>query len=167
MIAIPNRGRVVAVIWALALAGGLLTLVLLAKPSQAQVNGAVTTQMPIQGTVDASACAGEFIDIEGTIHTVTHFKDLGDGTFHANSHLTVNAKGTGLTTGKNYVLTSTGLAVENVVADGQYLATFQDVNMVLGNGQFPNQVSYGRLMFVISSEGEVKLENFHFVFECH
>jgi hypothetical protein len=35
MMVIPNRGKVVALMLALALVGGLLTLVLLAKPSQA------------------------------------------------------------------------------------------------------------------------------------
>jgi hypothetical protein len=36
MFVIPNRGRVVAMMVALALAGGLLTLVLLAKPTHVQ-----------------------------------------------------------------------------------------------------------------------------------
>jgi hypothetical protein len=44
MIVIPNRGRVVAVMLALALAGGLLTLALLAKHTQASPPPTTKTQ---------------------------------------------------------------------------------------------------------------------------
>jgi hypothetical protein len=105
MIVIPNRGRVVAVIWALALAGGLLRLALLAKPAQAQGNGAVSEQFLAVFTLDATACQGELIDVEGTLHTVNHVTDLGDGQYHINSHFNLqNLKGVGRTTGAKYVI---------------------------------------------------------------
>ena len=86
MMDIPNRGRVVAALSALALALGLLTMVVLAKPSQAQGKGAVSETIPVEFTLDASACAGESILLTGNLHTVNHFRDLGDGSYHVNSH---------------------------------------------------------------------------------
>lgn len=168
MIVIPNRGRVVALISALALAGGLLTLALLAKPAQAQGQGAVSEQFPANFTLDASACAGELIDVEGTLHTVNHVTDLGDGAYHINSHFNVaNLQGTGQTTGGNYVIPASGNAVENVVSSGQLITGSVDVNLVVGKGKLDNQVAIARIHYVVSDDGTVKVETIQFHFECH
>ena len=179
MMVIPNRGRVVAVISALALAGGLLTLALLAKPSQAQGNGAVSEQLPQEFTLNATECAGELINVTGTLHTVNHFvgerdPETGDpvGQYHINSHFNFqNGKGVGLDpdtgepNGNKYVIPFSGVGVENVVADGQIVTGTVDINLEIGQGQLPNEVPFARLHFVID-DGEVKVENVHFHFQC-
>jgi hypothetical protein len=167
MMIIPNRGRVLAVISALALAGGLLTLALLAKPSQAQSNGAVSEQLPIEFTVEASACSGEGIAFKGTIHLVNHFTDRGDGTYHVNSHFNlVGVQGTGLTTGAKYVVPASGSTVEHVVADGQFVFGNTDVNLVIGKGVLPNQVAVARLHYIVDADGTVKVETVNAHFKC-
>jgi hypothetical protein len=168
MMVIPNRARVVAVMLALAFAGGLLTLALLAKPTQAQGQGAVSEQFPAVFTLDASACAGELIDVEGTLHTVNHVTDLGDGAYHINSHFNVaNLQGTGRTTGGNYVIPAAGNAVEHVVSSGQLITGSVDVNLVVGKGKLDNQVAFARIHYVVSDEGEIKVETIQFHFACH
>jgi hypothetical protein len=173
MMVIPNRGRVVAVISALALAGGLLMLTLLAKPSQAQPptdkeNGAVSEQFPAEFGIDSS-CAGEVIDVTGTLHTVNHFTVQEDGTYHVNSHFNLqNMKGVGQTTGETYVIASAGNAVENFVQPGQIVTGTVDINLVIGKGQSPDQVGgFARVFFIIDDEGGLKVENIQFHLECH
>jgi hypothetical protein len=168
MMVIPNRGRVVALIWALALGGGLLMLALLAKPSQAQGQGAVSESMPLAFPIDASACAGEMIDITGTLHSVNHVTEREDGTLHANStfHL-VGVKGIGQTTGEHYVIPAVSTNVVNFVQPGQIVASTVDISLVIGKGQMPNQVATATIHFVVSPEGEVKVESIHMNFQCH
>ena len=67
MMVIPNRGRLVAVMLALALAGGLLTLALLAKPSQAQGKGDQVQRFPIEFPIGPTDCIDELIDVTGTM----------------------------------------------------------------------------------------------------
>ena len=153
----------------MALAGGLLTLALLAKPAQAQQStGAISEQFPVEYPVAASACTGEAIAIEGTLHTVNHFTDLGDGAYHVNSHFNfVGVKGTGLTTGTKYVIPAAGSSVENVVPSGQTIGGSTDISMVIGQGKIPNQNSFARLHYIINDDGTLKVESVHFHFECH
>ena len=169
MMVIPNRARVVAVISTLALAGGLLTLALLAKPAQAQGQGAVVEQFPIDFAIDMSACGGgEVINVTGTLHTVNHFTVQEDGTYHVNSHFNfAGVKGVGLTTGDNYVVPASGNTVENFVQPGQIVTGTVDINLIIGKGQLPNQVALARVHYVISPEGEIKVETVNFHFECH
>jgi hypothetical protein len=164
---IPNRGRIVAVVSALALAGGLLTLALLAKPTQAQSQGAVVEEFPVDFTLDANECAGEEIQVTGTLRTVNHFTDLGDGQYHINSHFNLaGVKGVGLTTGDTYVVPASGAAVENRVQSGQIVTGTVDINLVVGKGKLPNQVAFARVHFILTPEGEVKMENIQFHFHC-
>jgi hypothetical protein len=171
MMVIPNRGRVVALISALALACGLLTLALLAKPTQAQPPtdkpGAVSEQFPVDFTLDASECAGELIQVTGTLHTVNHFRAREDGTYHINSSFNLaGVKGVGLTTAKEYVIPASGAAVENRVQSGQIVTGTVNINLVVGKGKIPNQVAFARVFFIISREGDVKVENVQFHFHC-
>jgi hypothetical protein len=122
MMAIPNRVRVVAVMLALALAGGLLTLTLLAKPSQAQPStpnenrGATSQEMPLAGGIDTIECGGEQIDLTGTLHILTHFFADEEGGYHLNSHYNVqDGEGVGRTTGEMYRFASSGANVENYI----------------------------------------------------
>jgi hypothetical protein len=168
MMVIPNRMRVVALISALALAGGLLTLALLAKPAQAQTEGASSERFPVEFTTDATECAGELIDVTGTLHVVNHFTIQENGTYHVNSHFNfAGGKGVGQTTGDMYVVPASGAAVENFVQSGQIVTGTVDVNLIIGKGQLPNQVAIARVHFIISPEGEIKVETVNFHFECH
>jgi hypothetical protein len=165
---IPNRARVVAVILALVLAVGLLALALLTKPAQAQSQGAVSEQFPLDFLIDTTGCAGELIHVTGTIHTVNRFTVQEDGTYHGNSHFNlVGAKGVGLTSGDTYVISSTGAYVDNFVQPGQTVSGTVDLNLVIGKGKTPNQVGLIRLHYIVSPEGEIKVESFNFHSECH
>jgi hypothetical protein len=162
-----NPVRVLALISALALAGGLLTLALLAKPSQAQSQGATSEQFPVDFLVDTSTCGGDVIPVTGTLHTVNHFTVQEDGTYHGNSHFNlVGVKGVGLTTGEEYVIPSSGAVVENFVQSGQIVTGTVDINLVIGKGKTPNQVALARIHYVISPEGEIKVEAINFHFKC-
>jgi hypothetical protein len=164
---IPNRGRVVALITALALAGGLLTLALLAKPTHAQDQGAVSEHFPVDFTLDASECAGELIQVTGTLHIVNHFRAQEDGTYHINSSFNLaGVKGVGLTTGEVYVVPASGAAVENRVQSGDIVTGTVDINLVVGKGKIPNQVAFARVFFILTPEGDVKVENVQFHFHC-
>ena len=162
-----NPVRVLALISALALAGGLLTLSLLAKPTQAQSQGAVSEQFPVDFVIDASACAGELIHVTGTLHTVNHFRLQEDGTYHANSQFNLaGVKGVGLTSEDTYVIPASGAVVENFVQSGQTVTGTVDINLVIGKGKIPNQVALARVHYVISPEGEIKVETISFHFKC-
>ena len=175
MTAIRNRGRVLALISALALAGGLLTLALLAKPSQAQDQRATSERFPITGgIIDASACTGELIELTGTMLIVNHSTDLGDGQYHITSHFNlagVKAVGldpdTGEPNGNQYVVPATGNAVENLVASGDTIIGTVQMNLVIGKGQVPDQVATAEVHSIVTPEGEVKVETVRFSFECH
>ena len=162
-----NPVRVIALISALALAGGLLTLALLAKPAQAQEHGATSEQFPVEFLVDTSFCGGELIHVTGTLHTVNHFTLQEDGTYHGNSQYNLaGVKGVGLTSGDTYVILSTGAVVENFVQSGQTVTGTVDINLVIGKGETPNQVALARVHYVISPEGEIKVESISFHFKC-
>jgi hypothetical protein len=101
---IPNRGRVVAVIWALALAGGLLTLeLLLAKPTQAQAQTEHFNERTPQ-TFEFFACTGEWVVVEGTLHVVGTTTQDADGKVHVQGHSDFGGEGVGITSGAEYVL---------------------------------------------------------------
>jgi hypothetical protein len=168
MMVIPNRGRVVAVMLALALAGGLLTLALLAKPSQAQPRGATSQEMPLAGSIGSQECAGEEIDLTGTLHIVTHFFTDEEGGYHLNSHYNVqNGKGVGRTTGEMYPFASSGAFVENYIPpSGQTTTGSVDMNVLIGKGQVANSSSFIRIHYIITTEGEVKVETVQFHSGC-
>jgi hypothetical protein len=152
---------------ALAIVGGLLTLALLAKPAQAQSQGASSQQFPLEFTVEGSLCSGENILVTGTFHAVNHFTQQEDGTYHVTSRFNVHgAKGVGLESGNKYVVTSAGTVVENVVQSGQIVVSSVDFNLLIGQGEIPNQTGFARIHYVISPEGEVKVESATFHFGC-
>jgi hypothetical protein len=173
MMVIPNRVRVLAVITALALAIGVLTLALLAKPTQAQGNGAVSEQVPIESTIDATECTGEFVDFTGTLHIVSIDKGREDGGYHITSHYNIqNVTAVGIDprtlepTGTEYRVRAAGTTVENFVADGELVRGTVDIAMTIGNGSLPNQYFFARVLSILTSEGEVKVDNTRFIFEC-
>ena len=93
MIVIPNRVRVVVVVSALALAAGLLTLALLAKPTQAQAETITSTErLPLNNTY-FNPCTGEEFHIEGTVHLVQHRTIDENGTDHVQVHSNTQGRG--------------------------------------------------------------------------
>jgi hypothetical protein len=94
MLVIPNRVKVIAVmVTALALAAGLLTLALLAKPAQAQADTTrVNDRIPFTGTL-TNPCTEEAIFFEGTIHFVFHTTEDASGGFHSKGHFDLQVQG--------------------------------------------------------------------------
>jgi hypothetical protein len=123
---IPNRGRVVAVIWALALAGGLLTLeLLLAKPTQAQAQTEHFNERTPQ-TFEFFACTGEWVVVEGTLHVVGTTTQDADGKVHVQGHSDFGGEGVGITSGAEYVVRELG----------NQAAFAEDVNDPFGSASF-------------------------------
>ena len=189
MMVIPNRGRVVAVLSALALAGGLLTLALLAKPTQAQPptaneNSGVSEQVPISGGLDASECTGEVINIEGTLHIVNHFVGEVDpegnpvSPYHNNYHFNLmNVKAVGLDpvtlepTGTEYRVPAAGTSVEiSIPASGQVNTGDVTIQGVIrqgsGSASGAEELFTALLHYILYDDGTVKVETAQFQFEC-
>jgi hypothetical protein len=105
MVIIPNRVRVVMVVSALALAAGLLTLALLANPTQAK-SGTNDERVPFSQDY-FNSCIGEPLHIDGTVHIVEHFQIDENGFFsHIQYHADTQGRGESLTTGAQYVFQS-------------------------------------------------------------
>jgi hypothetical protein len=172
MMVIPNRARVVAVLPALALAGGLLTLALLAKPTQAQPTqaqgqGATVQEFPASGGIDSTNCTGEVILIEGTIHTVSILKAREDGGYRFTDHFNFsNVKGVGETTGEEYVINIKSTVVEKFVPDGEFATGTVFTSGVVSKGSMPNEQLLSRVHFIQNDDGTIKMENIQFRFEC-
>jgi hypothetical protein len=172
MMVIPNRARVVAVLPALALAGGLLTLALLAKPTQAQPTqaqgqGATVQDFPVSGGIDSTNCTGEVILIEGTIHTVSILKAREDGGYRFTDHFNFsNVKGVGETTGEEYVINIKSTVVEKFVPDGEFATGTVFTSGVVSKGSMPNEQLLSRVHFIQNDDGTIKMENIQFRFEC-
>jgi hypothetical protein len=93
MIVIPNRVRVVVVMAsALALAAGLLTLALLAKPVQAQVEP-ITSNDRSTFNQFFTSCTGELVQIQGTLHTIAHTTIDENGVRHTVFHFEIRGQG--------------------------------------------------------------------------
>ena len=168
---VPNRGRVVALIWVLALAGGLLTLALLAKPSQAQSNGATTEWYEIDFTHDGTDCSGELIEVTGTMHFVNAYVAKEDGTFNVNSHLRLQARGVGIDpeTGEqtDYVVHTKSSASEYYhVEPGQYLLGAMDTTMLVAKGSTPNLQFFVRYIYIVNPDGTLRMESVTFHSRC-
>jgi hypothetical protein len=172
MMVIPNRARVVAVLPALALAGGLLTLALLAKPTQAQPTqaqgqGATVQDFPVSGGIDSTNCTGEVILIEGTMHTVSILKAREDGGYRFTDHFNFsNVKGVGETTGEEYVINIKSTVVEKFVPDGEFATGTVFTSGVVSKGSMPNEQLLSRVHFIQNDDGTIKMENIQFRFEC-
>jgi hypothetical protein len=90
MVVIPTRARVVVVVSALALAAGLLTLALLANPTQAK-SGTNDERVPFSQDY-FNGCIGEPFHIDGTMHIVEHFQIDENGVY---SHIQYHADSQG------------------------------------------------------------------------
>ena len=181
MMAIPNRVRVLALMLALALVGGLLTLALLAKPSQAKPptdnenRGAETFREGHAFTIGAIACTGEYIQLTGTAHLVGQYFET-DGGYHWTSRGNLsNTKGVGLDpqtlepTGTKYIVTSAGGFTENFVPAGALVSSSVGGTVIIGKGQADSQVGHSVIHYIIEDvDGEqtVKVEKIEVFVKC-
>jgi hypothetical protein len=171
MMVIPNRVRVLAVMLALALAGGLFSLVLLSKHTQAQPptdkeKGAVVETFPIDLSIDTSTCVnGELIDYTGTMHTVTHFVPVRGG-YHVTITFHVNARGVGQTTGDEYVMSSTSQIVENFLPTGDTVNGTMIIQTDIGKGSSPDRVYFAQGRYILTEDGVVKAEVIQYGVQC-
>ncbi len=106
MVAMTNRMRLVVVVSALALAAGLLTLALLAKPTQAQAQTETFNERFAFEFVAFNPCTGEEFFAEGTSHVVFHITQDPSGGSHVKSHLDSHGQGVS-ESGAKYVLHDT------------------------------------------------------------
>jgi hypothetical protein len=151
-------------------------------PPTDKENGAVSEQVPLDSIIDATQCGGELIKITGTLHQVSHFRPTEDGQYHVNTHFnSQNVKGVGLNpeafpetlepTGTEYVVPSSFTVVENFVPiAGEIVGGIARIDIVVQKGSDPlgdDQVAFFRIQYIITAEGEVKLENIQTHFECH
>jgi hypothetical protein len=172
MIVIPNRWRVLAVMSALALAGGLFSLVLLSKHTQAQPptdkgNGAVVEKFPFALSLDTTGCVGgEVIDITGTVHSVNHFVPVQRG-YHAYSTFSlVNARGVGQPTGDEYVISARTQTVENFLPTGDKVTGDVTIETDIGKGSSPDRVIFATVHYILTEDGMVKAEVIQFFVKC-
>jgi hypothetical protein len=108
MMVIPNHVRVVVVVMVSALAAGLLTLALLAKPAQARA-ATFTSNDRIEVRQGFLSCPApgvpsELVIFEGTLHTLGHTTVDANGVFHAKVLRHFQGQAEGSTSGDKYVL---------------------------------------------------------------
>jgi hypothetical protein len=180
---IPNRVRVVALMLALALAGGLLTLALLAKPSQAQPptdkeNSGVSEQVEIGFGLDATDCAGEVVYVTGTMHIVNHFVGEVDpeGTpvppYHNNYHINLmNVTAVGETSGAEYRVPAAYNSVAiSIPASGQVNTGDVTIQRVIqqgsGSASGAEELFTAVVHYIVYDDGTVKAEVVQVQFEC-
>ena len=82
------------------LALALLALAMLPALAAAE-DGEIHVRDTVQGTV-SSDCTGEEISYSGTVHLLVREVDDASGNHHMVSHSTIQATGTGLTSGRTY-----------------------------------------------------------------
>ena len=168
MIAMPNRVRVVMVVSALALAVSLLTLALLAKPAQAQ---AETITDNDRSTFDGSfiSCTGEFVFIEGTMHTVAHTTIDANGERHTTFHTQVQGVGES-ESGAKYVFKDVFTLHENFPAsDPNYNVTYSGTTKLIRQGSpTPTDDLEVKLLIhvTLNDHGELTAEVEKFESEC-
>jgi hypothetical protein len=155
---IPNRVRVVAVISALALAGGLLTLALLAKPTQAQAE-TITDNYRSTFTYTFSNCNGELVKIQATTHAVAHSTIDENGVLHTQFHVINQGQGASKG-GAQYVFQDTLNFNENNltgVGDG-YNGTITYTSKLIRQGSdTPTDDLYAKyfIHITVNDQGEV------------
>jgi hypothetical protein len=112
MTVIANRWRVLALMFALVLAGGLLTLALLEKPAQAQAETITSTD---EYTFDEflEDCTGELVELAGTQHIVAHSTLDATGALHTKYHVVTQGRGVS-DSGAKYIVINTDNVEENI-----------------------------------------------------
>jgi len=136
---------------------GVLVLVAITFAMLTPANAAVISneKIPVEGLL-WSDCANEFIDLQGTAHTVISSTDDGAGGTHFDMHIIIIVTGVGETSGVKYQ----GMAVENMsgnVRAGSFPAVFTDAWTIRGSAPQPNntQVIKGLTHVTVNANGDV------------
>jgi hypothetical protein len=173
MMVIPNRARVVAVMLALALAGGLLMLSLLAKPAQAQAETTTSTDHSTFNTSVFNGCTGdtsELFFIEGTMDTVAHTTIDANGERHTTFYNSIKGRGES-DSGAKYVINQEFKFHENFQAgDPEYNVTFTQTIKLMLVGSYRSTADDETVKVVshqtLTPEGELTSEVVRFEQEC-
>jgi hypothetical protein len=143
------RRRRVWSLGALALAGASA---LGLAPAAGALGGASAGTVPIAFTL-YDPCAGEFVDIAGGIHTVSHVRDRGAGgsqvTFHQNF---ANVTGVGETSGTEYRVA--GSASQTMNVGGARVSSLTVREVFVTRGSAPNQTIGIRMHVTVNADGE-------------
>ena len=169
MVVIPNRVRVLVVVSALALAAGLLTLALLAKPTQAQAqHETFRAQMPFE-MGGFNPCTGETYYLEGTVHLVTQVTQDANGNFHFTSHQVVEGQGVGAS-GAKYVVHDSFNTTINFTLEAAQTFTQEFIFKVIRQGSDTPEDDYTvkyLIHFTVTANGELTSEVGRFEIECN
>jgi hypothetical protein len=143
--------------------------VLMLAVALSPVANAATTQ--IRTPVDTfifSQCTGEAIHIEGTIHTTVKVTENPDGSAVVRFHFNYQGvRGTGLTTGRKYIVNSTGKQQEHVESATTFERSGMNKFKLIAQGSAPADDLDVRSKFRLKLENGVVVENtFDFEFEC-
>ena len=174
MIVIPNRGRVVAVMLALALAGGLLALALLAKPTQAQAQTENFNERIPLTIITTNECTAEAISVEGTVHVVGTTTQDAAGNLHVQGHTNFVGEGVGITSGAEYIVREVQTTHGNVhdFEGDQAPATFTQpytLHVIRKGSATPEDDFLIHTLFhiTVNANGEVTAEVVEESFECN
>jgi hypothetical protein len=135
MLVIPNRVNIVAVMSALALVVGLLTLALPANPAQSQAETITTNDHSTFNQLFTSSCTGEVFFVQGTLHTVAHTTIDETGVIHTKYRIAITGQGES-DSGAKYVLHDAFNAQANVpgAAGEQFNATSTTTHTLIRQG---------------------------------
>jgi hypothetical protein len=168
MVAMTNRMRLVVVMSALALAAGLLTLALLAKPTQAQAETETFNErFPFAFEIE-NPCTGEVVFIEGTLHFVFHITQDADGGFHIKGHLNFQGKGVS-PSGAKYVVYESANSQFNFRAESADNFTSPVTFQVIRQGSPTPEDDFkvkALFHFTENANGELTAEVFKFEAQC-
>jgi hypothetical protein len=170
MVAILTRMRVVALALALALAGGLLTLALLAKPTQGQaVTFTDNERIPFTFEV-TNPCTGELVVGKATQHLVFHVTQDPNGGFHFKGHSNVQGRGVS-ESGAKYVVHESSNLHDNfrVISKSATNFTFTGTLQFIRQGSAAPEDDFrvkATFHVTINANGEVTSEVAKFKEEC-
>jgi len=158
----------VVVVSALALAAGLLTLALLAKPAQAQAETVTDTHRSLFGG-GVSGCTEESVIVEGTLYTVAHTTIDANGGFHTKLQFNIKGQGEGLSSGDKYVYNDIINLHENSPSGAAINTTITDPFKVIRSGSdTPTDDLHAKVLFhvTVNAQGEVTTQFLYAEFVC-
>ncbi|WP_141434405.1 hypothetical protein [Bacillus sp. 03113] len=107
----------------------------------------------------------EVVTLKGRVHYVENLTPDHDGGYHVLLKWNyLNVKGTGVTSGTPYVLTSRDQLVLNIKAGETVTATFN--NHAISLGKAPDFLVHGTYHVTIDAEGNLKTEVSHLKASC-
>jgi len=144
----------------------LLVVLTLGTTARAQ---AVTEHFDLNiplSTTEFSPCTGEFIFIEGFVHLQSQITETANGT-QAEFHLLLNGRGTGLTSGNQYLFHE--VSAHTVRFNSQFLPVVETVTItyrLLGVGQVEDFQVKATFHITINPNGQVTVNFDKASMEC-